>query len=289
MGNVTGVSVNGCGVRSKACYGGTAMDSTMTATLITAPEMNEQEARQAVDDIKRGINTVRARIYDLDRRKGWKALGYRSFAACCMEEFPELHARTIEKQLGAARVEAKLQDLRPSGRNFKIGDIPEAHLRPLVSVKNDDETLVAAFGKAQEIAKEENGGRLTEAIVTRAVEQVRPEYEWSESELDRRAIVEKGGTVVANMHQETDRALIHWAKTTGRFARIDRNSDWGNPFEMPADGDRDTVCDSYEIFFPRKFSLHNRLDELKGKVLGCWCYPQRCHGDYLASKINEEF
>ena len=261
----------------------------MTSTLTTAPEMNEQEARQAVEDIKRGINTVRARIYDLDRRKGWKALGYRSFTACCMEEFPELHERTIRKQLYAAQVEETLkQELGPDGPKF-IGAIPEAHLRPLVSVKNDDETLVAAFGKAQEIAKEENNGRLTEAIVTRAVEQVRPEYEWSESELDRRVIVEKGGTVVANMHQETDRALIHWAKTTGRFARIDRNSDWGNPFEMPSDGDRDTVCDSYEIFFPRKFSLQNRLDELKGKVLGCWCYPQRCHGDYLTSKINEEF
>lgn len=258
----------------------------MTQAITIAPDMTELEARQAVDDIKRGINTVRARIYDLDRRKGWKALGYRSFAACCMEEFPELHARTIEKQLGAARVEAKLQDLRPSGRNFKIGDMPEAHLRPLVSVKNDDETLVAAYTKAQDIAKSENGGKLTEAIVTRAVEAVKPEYEWSQSELERKAIVEAGGTVVANMHQDSDRALLHWARTTGRFARIDRISDWGNPFEMPADGDRDTVCDSYEIFFPRKFSLHNRLDELRGKVLGCWCYPQRCHGDYLAQKLE---
>jgi hypothetical protein len=83
------------------------------------------------------------------------------------------------------------------------------------------------------------------------------------------------------MHQDSDRALLHWAKVTGRFARIDRNSDWGNPFEMPADGDRDTVCDSYEIFFRRKFSLHDPLEQLNGKVLGCWCYPKRCHGDYL--------
>lgn len=263
------------------------MELTMTSTLTTAPEMNEQEARQAVDDIKRGINTVRARIYDLDRRKGWKALGYRSFAACCMKEFPELHAKTVEQQLAAARVEAVLQEFPASAG--KIGDMPERHARPLVQLRHDPIALNDAYTKAQEIAKQENEGKLTEAIVTRAVEQVRPEYEWSESELDRRSIVENGGTVVANMHQETDRALIHWAKTTGRFARIDRNSDWGNPFEMPTDGDRDTVCDSYEIFFPRKFSLHNRLDELKGKVLGCWCYPQRCHGDYLTSKINAEF
>jgi hypothetical protein len=69
--------------------------------------------------------------------------------------------------------------------------------------------------------------------------------------------------------------------------RIDRNTEWGNPFQMDKDGDRDTVCDSYEIFFPRKFSLHNRLDELKGKVLGCWCYPDRCHGMYLGAKVEE--
>ena len=176
----------------------------------------------------------------------------------------------------------------PAGHHLKIGDIPEKHLRPLVSVKNDEETLVAAYTKAQEIAKEENKGKLTEAIVTRAVEEVRPEYEWSKSELERKAIAEAGGTVVANMHQDSDRALLHWAKSTNRFTRIDRSSDWGNPFEMPADGDRDTVCDSYEIFFPRKFSLHNRLDELRGKVLGCWCYPQRCHGDYLVNKVQPD-
>jgi len=269
----------------------------MAEEIAVAPDMTELEARQAVSDIKRGINTVRARVYDLDRRKGWKALGYRSFAACCMEEFPELHARTIEKQLGAARVEAKLQDLRPSGRNFKIGDMPEAHLRPLVSVKNDDETLVAAYAKARDIAEEENGGKLTEAIVTRAVQETKPqpaasspvasvEPKWSESELERKAIVEAGGTVVANMHADGDQSLLAWARQTGRFLRIDRQSDWGNPFEMPADGDRDTVCDSYEIFFARKFSLHSRIAELEGKVLGCWCYPQRCHGDYLVSKLE---
>lgn len=248
-------------------------------------DMSEQEARQAVDDIKRGINTVRARIYDLDRRKGWKALGYRSFAACCMEEFPELHARTIQRQLAAAQVERKLQELRPAGRS-SIGDIPEKHLRPLVSVKNDDETLVAAYSKAQDIAKEENQGKLTEAIVSRAVEAVKPEYEWTEDELNRRAIVEAGGTVVANLHQDTDRALLAWARKAECFERIDRNSDWGNPFELGPDGDRDTVCDSFEVYFGRKYSLHDRVLGLKGKVLGCWCYPQRCHGDHLISKLE---
>ena len=114
------------------------------------------------------------------------------------------------------------------------------------------------------------------------------EVKWSDDEMKRRKIVEAGGTVVANMHSGKDEHLLRWARSTDRFVRIDRQSDWGNPFEIPGDGDRDTVCSSYEIFFPRKFSLHNRLDELRGKVLGCWCYPDRCHGDYLVAQVESD-
>ena len=280
-------------IRSAKAEGGGAFWPlfTMETIQVVDPEilsqMDEQEAREAVDDIKKGINTVRARIYELDRRKGWKALGYRSFASCCMKEFPELHAKTVEQQLAAARVEAVLQEF--PGAPGKIGDMPESHARPLVQLRHDPTALNDAYTKAQEIADEENEGKLTQAIVSRAVEVAKPEYEWTKDELKRKAIVESGGTVVANMHQDTDRALLIWARKTDRFVRIDRNTEWGNPFEMGKDGDRDTVCDSYEIFFPRKFSLHNRLDELKGKVLGCWCYPARCHGMYLVAKTEEAF
>jgi Glu-tRNA(Gln) amidotransferase subunit E-like FAD-binding protein len=248
-------------------------------------QMDEQEAREAVDDIKKGINTVRARIYELDRRKGWKALGYRSFTACCMDQFPELQAKYVEKQLAAARVDAVLQEFPPKGG--KIEELPERHARELVSLRHDPEALKSAYEKALDIADAENDGRVTTQIITQAVQESKPDYEWTEDELKRKEIVESGGTVVANMHQDTDRALLMWARKTDRFVRIDRNTEWGNPFEMGKDGDRDTVCDSYEIFFPRKFSLHNRLDELKGRVLGCWCYPARCHGAYFVDKIKE--
>ena len=253
--------------------------------ITAAIDMNEQEARDAVNDIKKGINTVRARIYELDRRKGWKALGYRSFASCCMKEFPQMHAKTIEKDLAAARAEAVLKEFPQNGGN--IGDMTRSHAAPLAALRHDPEALNDAYKKAKDIATDENKGKLTAAIVARAVQEAKPEYEWTEDELKRKAIVESGGTVVANMHQDTDRALLTWARKTNRFVRIDRSSHWGNPFEMGPDGDRDTVCDSYEIFFPRKFSLHNRLDELKGKVLGCWCYPSRCHGMYLIAKAEE--
>jgi hypothetical protein len=262
------------------------MTSEMLETIDVTPsvEMNEREAREAVDDIKKGINTVRARIYELDRRKGWKALGYRSFTACCMDQFPELHAKYVEKQLAAARVDAVLKEFPPNGG--KIEELPESHARELVSLRHDPEALKSAYEKAVDIADAQNDGRVTAQIITQAVQESKPEYEWTKDELDRRATVEAGGTVVANMHQETDRALLTWARKTDRFVRIDRNSELGNPFELGPDGDRDTVCDSFEIYFGRKYSLHDRVLGLEGKVLGCWCYPERCHGNHFIKLIE---
>ena len=120
-------------------------------------------------------------------------------------------------------------------------------------------------------------------VQERALNEPLPEeVKWSDDEMMRRKIVEAGGTVVANMHSGKDEYLLRWARSTDRFMRIDRQSPFGNPYEMPGDGDREMVCDSFELYFKRKFSLNHELDILRGKVLGCWCYPERCHGDYLA-------
>lgn len=113
------------------------------------------------------------------------------------------------------------------------------------------------------------------------------EVKWSDDEMKRRRIVEEGGTVVANMHSGKDEFLLRWARSGERFVRIDRQSPFGNPYELPGDGDRDSVCDSFAIYFARKYSLHGQLSTLKGKVLGCWCYPERCHGEYLIFLIQK--
>jgi hypothetical protein len=105
--------------------------------------------------------------------------------------------------------------------------------------------------------------------------------DWNETEKQRRFDVESGVTVVANMSKDAN--LINWAKTEGLFVQIDRATAWGNPFEIPGDGDRDAVCDSYEVYYGLKKSLHKKIKTLKGKVLGCHCYPERCHGDFLSS------
>ena len=116
--------------------------------------------------------------------------------------------------------------------------------------------------------------------------EVAAKNDWPEDQAEMRRKVENGESVVINMNAHFH--LLKWAQENGKYERVDRFSEWGNPFEMPKDGNRDEVCDAYEYgYFPYKKSLHARLKMLKGKVLGCHCHPQRCHGHFLAEKSNE--
>lgn len=70
---------------------------------------------------------------------------------------------------------------------------------------------------------------------------------------------------------------------------IGRGSKWGNPFPVLnySKEERDRVCDEYEKWFWTT-DLINDIHELKGKTLGCFCKPKRCHGDFLAKLANSK-
>jgi hypothetical protein len=121
-----------------------------------------------------------------------------------------------------------------------------------------------------------NGSRYTPPTPTPA-----PKPVWSEEESALRKQMENGETVVVSLRgMHTN--LIAWAETEGLYVRIDRRTDWGNPFEMPDDGGRDEVIAKYRTYYlPHKVLLQARLPELAGKALGCWCSPEPCHGDVL--------
>ena len=102
----------------------------------------------------------------------------------------------------------------------------------------------------------------------------------------RRAIVEAGGTVLANTRKGTDEALIAWAEERGVFEKIDRTTLFGNPFVTPRDGSRDVVCDLYREHLKADPSLQAALPSLRGKVLGCWCHPKRCHGGEIIDALQ---
>jgi len=72
---------------------------------------------------------------------------------------------------------------------------------------------------------------------------------------------------------------------------IGRPSKWGNQFKIGTDGTREQVIEKYREWIMRPEQGKFRADakkELRGKVLGCWCFPhQSCHGDILVSISNE--
>lgn len=137
---------------------------------------------------------------------------------------------------------------------------------------------------APEVFEKVKAGKMTMQDAARAVRAI-PTEPWLDDEKDRRAQVEKGKTVVANTAR--DKNLIQWAEKKGLAVRIDRSSEFGNPFILEDDGTRDEVCAAYASYYlPNKPSIKSKIKALQGKVLICHCYPQRCHGDSLAKKCN---
>ena len=72
---------------------------------------------------------------------------------------------------------------------------------------------------------------------------------------------------------------------------IGRPSKWGNPFSHVKGTkatflciDRNEAVASYRKWITKGDGKHllQDLHQLKGKILGCWCKPQSCHGDVLA-------
>ena len=109
---------------------------------------------------------------------------------------------------------------------------------------------------------------------------------WTEDERARRDLVEKGRTVLANLGR--DHALIAWAQGRGLFERIDRGTPFGNPFRIGKDGDRAAVCEKFARFLGDHPELRRAAERLRGKVLGCHCYPFQCHGEAYAEAIGED-
>ena len=96
--------------------------------------------------------------------------------------------------------------------------------------------------------------------------------------------LKKGCGIVLNIN--TNIHAMQYAKSINKFVLIDRTTDWGNPYILDKDGDREFICESHKIYFNRKISLQNEIHKLKGMALGCHCYPKPCHGNYLKILAN---
>ena len=86
-----------------------------------------------------------------------------------------------------------------------------------------------------------------------------------------------------------DRTIVVNVKTEAYDVYIGRPSIWGNPFKLPRDGSRDECIEKYRKWILHQPHLLSRVHELRGKRLGCFCAPLKCHGDVLAALADGDY
>ena len=53
-----------------------------------------------------------------------------------------------------------------------------------------------------------------------------------------------------------------------------------------SDSERERVIAAYREWVVAQPELLGSLEELRGRRLGCWCAPRRCHGDVLVELLE---
>jgi len=67
---------------------------------------------------------------------------------------------------------------------------------------------------------------------------------------------------------------------------------FGSPFRIGPDGTREQVIEKFRAWFQRRIATdptyRERVLELRGKRLGCFCAPLACHGQVIADWVNAQ-
>jgi hypothetical protein len=245
------------------------------------PVLDRESARSLTDRIKASAEELWHMLLEAYEGGAHRALGYPSWGAYFEAEFGGHQSRGYQL-IDASRVVSAVEE-----HSTNVERPNEAQARELAPLaKTQPEEAARVWGEVVEEARE-NGHQVTAERVREKLEKQRSKKipDWTEEEQSLFKRMKAGETVVVNMRNDGHPNLVAWAKDAALFVRIDRRSEWGNPFEMPADGDRDAVVDNFEQhYLPYKPSLLNKREELRGgKALGCWCAPERCHGHTLKS------
>ena len=199
-----------------------------------------------------------------------------------------------EDIMGAIAEQAKTQQGKRTDLTLdkKLSDVPKAEHAEKTATKaaeifQTNRTYINQASKIKkaspEVFAKVKAGTMTMQDANKAVRAI-PTSPWIQDEIDRSNDIIKGKACLANA--ERDKNLIEWATKRSLVVYIDRGTIFGNPFVMPGDGDRDDVCDAYaEHYLTHKPTISAKLDSLRGKLLVCHCYPDRCHGQSLIDAL----
>ena len=101
---------------------------------------------------------------------------------------------------------------------------------------------------------------------------------------------------VAELRKRNINSFLEWDENSNNIY-IGRNttfyvpgtvkSKWFNPFSVKKHG-LDEALVLYENYIRNHPTLYNQLEELECKTMGCWCHPNKCHGDILLKLLLEK-
>jgi hypothetical protein len=120
------------------------------------------------------------------------------------------------------------------------------------------------------------------SVINCKVKYIRPKYknlkEWIKD--DNNAYIGRYGVVFIKNDE------------LNKLERYPKESSiWANPFKINKETTRQQVLDKYKEYITNKLNenpkLITELLKLKGKKLGCWCYPEPCHGNILLELIDK--
>lgn len=185
------------------------------------------EARDCVKKINDNIHNARALYFDLYERKGWEALGYRSWRECVIKEFGGKQAYAY-LQLSAAKVERNISTIVE-----KPTSIPESHLRPLAALPPEEQREVykkalesAPEGKVtarhieQVINRKEQATEQEEKVTTEHVEKVANGTRKSSMSFEKPKISERFEAAWIQMNEEIKRENLNGWKETEKMVGI---------------------------------------------------------------------
>jgi hypothetical protein len=91
---------------------------------------------------------------------------------------------------------------------------------------------------------------------------------------------------VINLHRDELGDAVYVGRANRRRGLA--GSAFGNPYFEGRDGTREQVIELYRQWLLEQPALLDRLHELRGRRLACWCKPLACHGDVLAELVDAD-
>lgn len=79
---------------------------------------------------------------------------------------------------------------------------------------------------------------------------------------------------------------VYIGRNMSFYVKGTNKSKWHNPYSAKKYG-LERCLELYREYITNNTELLGQLDELKGMELGCWCKPNRCHGDILVELVNK--